>query len=243
MTKVSFDTAVDKLRAANLRALVYTSPSHTNEKPRWRILLPASAGLPPAGHKRLVARVNGVLGGIIADESFTLSLPYYYGKIGDNPDHQAVIVDGDFIDLRDDLDATAIGKVNGAWDGTPREPGDDPEADPALIAAALAVIPNNDLSWKEWISVGLAVWRATDGNGFELFNEWSKKSTKHDAIETQRRWDHFFTSPPTRSGAGPSSTWPIKLHRAGSTTMTASSKPQWRRPIADRYRSHQNRRL
>src|SRR5262249_34468640 len=45
------------------------------------------------------------------------------------------------------------------------------------IAAALAVIPNNDLDWDEWNKVGMAVYAASDGSdeGFALFDQWSKK--------------------------------------------------------------------
>ena len=87
-------------------------------------------------------------------------------------------------------------------DDEPHAPGGEPEAAPALIAGALAVIPNVDLGWEEWNNIGMAVWRATDGNGFGAFDSWSKKSTKYDAQETLRRWNHYFKSPPGRIGAG-----------------------------------------
>jgi hypothetical protein len=83
-----------------------------------------------------------------------------------------------------------------------RTPGDDPQADPALVAVALAVIPNDDLDWESWNRIGMAAWRATDGNGFEAFDGWSKKSEKYDAVETRDRWDHYFTSPPREIGVG-----------------------------------------
>src|SRR5437016_3199561 len=34
------------------------------------------------------------------------------------------------------------------------------------------------------------------------FDMWSKKSTKYDAAEAQRWWDHLFDSPPDRIGVG-----------------------------------------
>lgn len=37
-----------------LRAVVYTSPSHTREAPRWRVLLPLLTPLPPKKHRSLV---------------------------------------------------------------------------------------------------------------------------------------------------------------------------------------------
>ena len=106
--QLGFDSAVELLRRANVMALIYTSPSHQDEAPRWRVLCPASRALPPAERERLVARLNGLLGGMIARESFTLSQSYFYGSVNGNPDHDAEIVHGDYIDLRDDLDAGAI---------------------------------------------------------------------------------------------------------------------------------------
>src|SRR5215831_14902326 len=62
------------------------------------------------------------------------------------------------------------------------QPGEDPEAEPERIAAALAVIPN-DCNWKGWNSMGMATWRATGGiaEGLVAFDAWSKKSPKYNA--------------------------------------------------------------
>jgi Bifunctional DNA primase/polymerase, N-terminal/Primase C terminal 2 (PriCT-2) len=83
-------------------------------------------------------------------------------------------------------------------------PGDNPQADPKLVAAALAVIPNDDVNWEEWNRIGMATWRATDGaqEGFIAFDAWSQKSNKYDQRDTLRRWNNYFKSPPTRLGAG-----------------------------------------
>jgi hypothetical protein len=107
---MSFDEAIRRLRAAMVTALVYTSPSHTVAKPRWRVVAPTSDSWSPAQHARLVARINGVLGGVLSGESFTLSQPYYYGKINGNAAHRAEYTGGDYINLRFDLDAGAIYK-------------------------------------------------------------------------------------------------------------------------------------
>lgn len=77
---VSFDAAVETAEKAGLQCLIYTSPSHTPERPRWRILAPCSAELPPEERYRLVARLNGLYSGIFAAESFTLSQSYYLGR-------------------------------------------------------------------------------------------------------------------------------------------------------------------
>lgn len=95
---------------------------------------------------------------------------------------------------------------------------EDLQADPALVAAALEIIPNDDLDWEEWNRRGMAAWAATSGcdEGFKAFDKWSVKSSKYNAFETRKRWKHYFQSPPTRIGAG------TLIHLADQ------SDPEWR---------------
>ena len=108
--QVSFETAIAILKKAGLTALVYTSARYAPEAPKWRLLLPTSEALPPQRRAALVARINGLFGGVFDQASFTLSQSYYYGGLADNPSHRAEVVEGDYIDQRDDLDAGALGK-------------------------------------------------------------------------------------------------------------------------------------
>jgi hypothetical protein len=50
----------------------------------------------------------------------------------------------------------------------------------------------------------MATWAASAGSeeGFEAFDDFSRKSKKHDKEETRRRWEHYPSSPPTMIGAG-----------------------------------------
>ena len=105
---VTFEQAIAKITEAKLMALLYTSASYKPEKPKWRILLPTSRLLPPGERKKLVARVNGLFGGVFDGACFTLSLSYYFGGVGENPSHRAIVVEGEYIDQRGDLDAGAI---------------------------------------------------------------------------------------------------------------------------------------
>jgi hypothetical protein len=89
-----------------------------------------------------------------------------------------------------------------ANDATGDRASGEPEADPALVDAALRVIPNDDVGWEDWNKIGMAVWRATGGRGLAAFDEWSKKSKKHDAQQTAEKWATYFKSPPTEIGAG-----------------------------------------
>ncbi|WP_454825924.1 AAA family ATPase [Paraburkholderia xenovorans] len=78
---VSVDEAARRLSAEGLEAFIYTSASHTPEKPRWRVLAPLSRPYEPAERGQLMAMLNAALGGILARESFTLSQSYYYGRV------------------------------------------------------------------------------------------------------------------------------------------------------------------
>jgi hypothetical protein len=108
--KVSLDEGVETLTKAGISSLAYTSPSHTENAPRWRVLCPLSRELPPDQHERLVSRLNGVLGGLLTRESWTLSQAYYFGSVANNPSHDVRIVPGTSIDLRAELDANAVGR-------------------------------------------------------------------------------------------------------------------------------------
>lgn len=74
--------AAERLRKAGLTFLVYTSASHTREAPRWRAMLPLAK--PITGKQERadwVGRVNALLGGGLAPESFKLSQSYYYSPV------------------------------------------------------------------------------------------------------------------------------------------------------------------
>jgi hypothetical protein len=114
------EQAVEMLERALLRAVVYTSPSHTPEKPRWRVLAPLSQPYRPDARSALLARINGVLGGVLAGESFTLSQSYYYGRLSSATQHYKVLatfddpMEGLYVDTLDDLDDGAISRrING----------------------------------------------------------------------------------------------------------------------------------
>jgi hypothetical protein len=138
---ISPEDAAERLDKAGVDAIVYTSPSHTDDKPRWRACCPFSSELSPDQHYYMVARINGLFGGALASESFTLSQSYFYGSVNGNPAHRSIVVDGTAtLDKCDELDKIAIGKPNG--NGQHHTPAADPEADIGDIVAALDVIPN-----------------------------------------------------------------------------------------------------
>jgi Bifunctional DNA primase/polymerase, N-terminal/Primase C terminal 2 (PriCT-2) len=70
------------------------------------------------------------------------------------------------------------------------------------LAEALSFIPNDDLGWDDWTAMGLRIFAATRGEGFELFDAFSQRSeAKYDAEATLDRWEAIQGSPPDRTGA------------------------------------------
>lgn len=118
--------AIAALERAGIKACIYTSPSHTPDAPRWRVLAPLATPHAPGDRSHILARINGVLGGILTAESFTLSQSYYFGRVRgvhyqvlatwDDPD------EGNYVDQLDDLDAVAINRapVQHSGDGAGR---------------------------------------------------------------------------------------------------------------------------
>lgn len=80
-----------------------------------------------------------------------------------------------------------------------------------LLFAALGAIPNENVGWEIWNIVGMAIWRSSDGTGFAVFDQWSKKSVKYNAQETREKWLEYSKYPPDRIGVGSIIRWANKL--------------------------------
>lgn len=67
------------------------------------------------------------------------------------------------------------------------------------VQEALTEIPNEDLGWERWNDVGMRiyVWSSSH-DGLELFDWWSQQSSKYDRKSTQRKWQRYRRTPPTR---------------------------------------------
>ena len=115
--EISFEQAVEIAEKAGLRALIYTSPSYTPQRPRWRVVAPFSGPLPPEMRAHNMGRLNGLYDGIFAVESWTLSQSYFFGRITGNPGPLVAVIDGMPIDRLDELDRIWRGKPNGVGNG------------------------------------------------------------------------------------------------------------------------------
>jgi hypothetical protein len=113
---LGFDEVVDIIEKAGLEALIYTSPSHllNGHGPRLRVLCPTSKQLKPAARDHLICRAAGLFRDgpetLISGESYTRSQSYYFGRVGNNPEHRVKVIEGQCIDELDELDEIALGK-------------------------------------------------------------------------------------------------------------------------------------
>jgi len=132
---VEMSDAVARLEQQGVTAIVYTSPSHTEDAPRWRVLCPLAEEVPPAKRSHYLGRLNGLLGGIFAGESWAMSQAYYFGSVRNNPSHRVEVIDGIPIDGHDDLDEVVIGRPGAAKAAGPDQiAGKDAREDAELVA-------------------------------------------------------------------------------------------------------------
>jgi hypothetical protein len=98
-----------------------------------------------------------------------------------------VVTAGDFVDLRDDLDAGAIGssRKKTTIERCKRPINNDP-IKPDLLEAALEHILSDD--YDIWLEVGAALFFELGDDGFELFDRWSRLSPKYDRDQCRSKW-------------------------------------------------------
>ncbi|WP_175562703.1 virulence-associated E family protein [Muricoccus roseus] len=189
--EVGVEEAIARLKAARLAALVYTSPSHTPEAPRWRVLAPFSKSLAPEKRRHMAERLNGALGGILAGESFALSQAYFYGSVAGNPAHRVELVEGRALDLAHDLDAGAVGKGSkppkggeaGGHVAPLRRPKDESRSGVAFrLACDLARDGKGEAEWRDHPDV--APWAAEKPER-EVARTWARAAAR---VEPERAW-------------------------------------------------------
>lgn len=204
--------AAAMLELMGIEAIIVTTPSHGMEGKghRWRVIAPfAHARTMEERHDHL-GRLNTMLGGILAGESFTASQAFYVGRVaGVQYDvHRVTGVPIDTLPGIEQIPATGPAMAQ------PRTGTTDPlallpkRANGGIdqVRAALKLIDNNGPDWERWNRIGMAVYIATGGSdeGLEAWREWSDRlpytGKTDDTVDA--RWRHYRSSPPTNIGTG-----------------------------------------
>ena len=60
----------------------------------------------------------------------------------------------------------------------------------ADLADMLKCISGQD-EYERWVEIGMCLHHATEGTGFDVWDEWSQLSTKYDADEMHKKWHSF----------------------------------------------------
>jgi len=204
------EQARDVLQALGIQAAVVTTPSHgqPGKGNRWRVFAPLSEPVEPDARHALVAKLNGLLGGVLAAESFVLSQAFYVGPVAGGT-YRVLRSEGVPLDSLPALDT--LPEV-----GPPQAQPRSTEVTPWDMAAkrarsiedvrgALARIPNEAIDWEQWNRIGMAVYGATAGSdeGLEAWREWSDRCPDAGGNESvDERWAHYHGSPPTNIGMG-----------------------------------------
>ena len=207
---VTLDEAAQRLQDAGIESALYTTPSHTPDKPRWRVVVPFSQSYPPTNHPRLMSLLNGALGGVLSSECWALSQVYYIGKVKGGEYHYRHVA-GNPLDLLElvssitpiDKPASRTAAPTAAGDGlTTLVLADDRKKALSKVSAetfndlraALAVIPND--AYATWIAMGQALASLNNtkfaSTARDLYCEWSEKDyPKYDVDACLAKWDTF----------------------------------------------------
>ena len=67
----------------------------------------------------------------------------------------------------------------------------DVDIDEAHIVALLDFIDPNPLVYDEWITIGMVIHHCLDGGGYDVWDNWSVKSSKYDNRMMPKKWHSF----------------------------------------------------
>lgn len=104
--EVTAHSAAGLLRQAGIGCVICSTYTSSTDCPKWRVFAPASRELDASLRQFLVSALDGVLGGIVARESFVPKQTFFYGR---NPETAYVFLhlQGECVDvvLRDQANA------------------------------------------------------------------------------------------------------------------------------------------
>lgn len=189
--EITIADAADRLRAAGLAGLFYTTASHTTVAPRWRLLVPTSEPRPPSERAALYGRLAAATGIPFDSASAKLSQAFFFGTINGCAAPQIELIDGCPIDRA---------PITGASIPEPANDADDDDAnfriapDWERIDSALAAIPVSEAD-KEvggrdlWLEVGMSLHSVSHGgeDGFSRWNVWAAGGKKYKDEHDQRK--------------------------------------------------------
>jgi predicted P-loop ATPase len=105
---MAFGEAKARVETAGLACFGYTTGRHMPTAPRWRLGGPFSREIAAGELPRVMARINGLLGGVAASESARSTQSWFIGRIDGGPFDSFFTVDDECLDEAVELDTSAI---------------------------------------------------------------------------------------------------------------------------------------
>lgn len=107
------------------------------------------------------------------------------------------------------------------------------EYDDWELRCLLEPTPNDDVSYDDWLAIGMALQFELGEDGFELWDEWSQKSGKYDPVDLRYRWESFGQRDEgaLRTG-GTVAQLCRKWNKIGQQFTSANETAEWR-PVTD----------
>lgn len=190
--EVQPDEAAKMLAAAGIGGVIYTTASHTDHAPRWRVLAALSEPTDATGMTEMTGRLNAALGGILGSESFRPALRFFAGVPVGSMEPKVITVDGKPVDKVSDL--TPIFPKAAEVEPTERKRNGDPcPHDYETCLAALAALdPNKYLpddrgQHYEWIRDVLWSFADATGGGTEAKADAMRWREGADGIDSHER--------------------------------------------------------
>lgn len=96
--KLSIEDGREIFEKLGVEAILYTTPSWAEDKPRWRALMLFSRELTVGQRNKLIKQINEAVGDIFSWESKTLSQSYYFGQVEGAPPIHVEVTRGKPVD-------------------------------------------------------------------------------------------------------------------------------------------------
>ena len=139
--QMQLEQAYHLLDAAGVETLIYSTPSSEPDAPRFRVIAPFAQSLTGTEDEMRVQRaamarrLDNVLGGVLASESYWLSQSFYFGRVMGHPPVQRLRTEGKRVDEMPELDLIQPAKIDNKKGSTKTE--QDTDSDSELVRRIL----------------------------------------------------------------------------------------------------------
>lgn len=207
------ERVAERLEKADVCALVYSSPGHSADQSKYRVLAFCSRELPVSKRRELLGRLNAIVKDGCDPSTFDVSRCFFFGRCIGGSRVETYLRPGRFIDHVTEVEPvypvvneTSIKAQNDDYPGPMYVEGKlvSLEQAKAIVEAQPLVKIDDykekrrkDVLWKDdygsWRDVGFALHHQFEGSkeALELFNELSKGGRGYDLRENIKHWNGF----------------------------------------------------